>query len=86
MGAGRSELWILDFEFWVGECCQRMPKQLLGSKLAVLVSIQNSALKIQNSLLELGIFGGGFDDGGEDFFDTGSFCQEVFGALGAEDA
>jgi len=46
MEAGRSELWILDFEFWVGECCQRMPKQLLGSKLAVLVSIQNSALKI----------------------------------------
>jgi hypothetical protein len=56
IAAGRSELWILDFEFWVGECCQRMPKQLLGSKLAVLVSIQNSALKIQNSLLELGIF------------------------------
>jgi hypothetical protein len=68
MGAGRSELWILDFEFWVGECCQRMPKQLLGSKLAVLVSIQNSALKIQNSLLELGIFGGGVVE------DVGSVC------------
>jgi len=68
IAAGRSELWILDFEFWVGECCQRMPKQLLGSKLAVLVSIQNSALKIQNSLLELGIFGGGVVE------DVGSVC------------
>ena len=45
---------ILDFGFWI-----------LGSGF-----IQNSEFKIYHSLLPLGIFGGGFDDRGEDFLNA----------------
>jgi len=33
-------------------------------------SIQHSAFKIYHSPLESGIFGGGFDNGGEDFLNA----------------
>ena len=32
--------------------------------------IQNSEFKVYHSLLPLGIFGGGFDNGGEDFLNA----------------
>ena len=46
--------------------------------------IQNSEFKIYHSPLPLGIFGGGFDNGGEDFLNAGCLCEEVFRILGAE--
>ena len=55
-----------------GECVSKRSwgVLILDFGFLILDLIQNSEFKIVHSLLPLGIFGGGFDNGGEDFLNA----------------
>lgn len=53
-------------------------KTMLNVGFWILDLIQNLEFKIYHSLLPLGIFGGGFDDRGEDFLNALDLLEKGF--------
>jgi hypothetical protein len=64
-----------NFGFWMMDCGL---KTILNFGFWIFDGIQNLEFKIYHSLLPLGIFGGGFDDRGEDFLNALDLLEKGF--------